>query len=76
VTRVVLEVGTAKTRAAVFFAVDTEVMQVLIAPGEDNLERRMERGQRHVAADEKPAPDQRTDGLQDHAELIDARWDV
>ncbi len=51
-------------------------MQVLGAPGEDALERRMERGQRQVAADEEPAPDQRTDALQDHAELMDAGWDV
>jgi hypothetical protein len=41
------------------------------APREDHLEG----GQRHVAADEEPAPDQRTETLQDHMELIDAGRD-
>jgi hypothetical protein len=49
-------------------------MQMLVAPGEDNLERRVERGQRHIAANEA-TPAQRTDPLWDHTELIDAGWD-
>ena len=31
----------------------------------------MERSQRHVAADKEPAPNQRTDALQNHAVLIE-----
>jgi hypothetical protein len=45
-----------------------------ITPGEDDLQRRMEGGQRHVVADEQPAPNQRADPLDDHTELIDAGW--
>jgi hypothetical protein len=74
-TRVVLEGGTADTRTAVVLAVDTEVMQMHVAPGEDNLERGMEGGQGHVARDEEATPDWRADPLQDHAGLIDAGWD-
>ena len=51
-------------------------MQMHVAPGEDDLERGMEGGQGHVAADEEATPDQRADPLHDHAELIDAGWDV
>jgi hypothetical protein len=61
VTRVVLEVGTADTRTAVFFAVDMEVMSMYVAPGEDNLERGMEGGQGHVAREEEATPAQRAD---------------
>src|SRR5262245_17072179 len=61
VMRVVLEGGTAETRVAVFLAVDTEGMQVLVAPGEDDLQCNMERGQRHVATQEEAPPDQRAD---------------
>jgi hypothetical protein len=50
---------------------NAEGVQMFVAPGEDDLERRMERGQRHVAADEEPAPNQRIDAPQNHAELID-----
>jgi hypothetical protein len=45
-------------------------------PVECDLERGMEGGQGHVAWDEEATPDQRADPLQDHAELIDAGWDV
>jgi len=46
------------------------------APREDALSRGMEGDQGHVAADEKAAPDQRTDALHDHTVLIDPGWDV
>ena len=72
VARIDIKAGTARPRAAVFLAVDTEVMQMQIAPREDDLERGMEGGQGHITADEEATPDQRTDALQDHAELIDA----
>jgi hypothetical protein len=75
VARIDIEAGTAQTSAPVSLAMDMKIMQALVAPGEDDLERRMERSQRHVAANEEPAPDQGTDPLQNHAELIDMRWD-
>jgi hypothetical protein len=75
VARIDIEAGTAQTLAALFLAMDTKIMQVLVAPGADDLERRMERSQRHVAANAEPAPDQRTDPLQNHTELIDIGWD-
>jgi hypothetical protein len=46
-----------------------------VAPREDDLQCRMEGSQGHIAADEKPAPDQGADPLHDHTELIDAGWD-
>ena len=55
-------------------AMDVIGVQIGIAPGEDDLERRMERSQRHVAGNEKPAPDERTDPLQNYAKLIDIGW--
>jgi hypothetical protein len=55
-------------------AMDVKGVQRGIAPGEDDLQRRMERRQRHVAANEKPAPDERTDPLQNYAKLIDIGW--
>jgi hypothetical protein len=42
-----------------------------VAPGEDNLERGMEGGQGHVAAEEEATPDQRADPLHHDPELID-----
>jgi hypothetical protein len=50
---------------------DVKRVKMGVAPREDDLQRRMEGGERHVAADEKPAPDQWTDTLHDHTELID-----
>jgi len=57
-------------------AMDVKRVEIGVAPREDDLQRRMEGGQRHVAADEEPAPNQRTDALHDHTELIDARGDA
>jgi hypothetical protein len=56
--------------------VDTEVMQMQIAPREDDLERGMEGGQGHITADEEATPDQWADPLNDHPELIDIRWGI
>jgi len=76
VARIDIEAGTAQTRAAILPAMDTKAMQMHIAPREHDLQHGMEGGQGHVAADEKPAPDQRTDTLHDYTELIDAGWDA
>jgi hypothetical protein len=56
-------------------AMDVKCVKRGIAPGKDDLQRRMEGGQRHVVADEQPAPDQGADPLDDPTELIDAGWD-
>jgi hypothetical protein len=74
VARIDIKAGTARPRAAVFLAVDTEVMQMQIAPCEDDLERGMEGGQGHLTADEEATPNQRADPLHDRPELIDMRW--
>jgi hypothetical protein len=72
--RIDIKAGSARPHAAVFLAVDAEAVEMLIAPGEDDLERRMEGGQGHITADEEVTPDQRADPLHDHPELIDLRW--
>ena len=74
--RIDIKAGTARPRAAVFHAVDTEVMQMQIAPREDDLERGMEGGQGHITADEEATPDQWADPLHHHPELIDMRWSI
>jgi hypothetical protein len=56
---------------AVLPAVDDEAVQVLVAPARGDLERGVEIGDAAVAADKKPAPDQRADATQHHAELVD-----
>jgi hypothetical protein len=76
VARIDIKAGTARPRTAVFPAVDTEVMQMQIAPREDDLERGMEGGQGHITADEEATPDQWADPLNDHPELIDMRWGI
>ena len=73
VTRINIEARTAKTPAAVCLAVDTEAMQIHVAPCEHDLQRGMEGGQGHVATDEEATPDQRADPLDNHPELIDMR---
>jgi hypothetical protein len=55
---------------------DVEQVKIGITPGEDDLQCRMEGGQRHVVADEQPAPYEGADPLDDHTELIDAGWNV
>ena len=65
-----IEAGTAQMRTAILLTIDTKAMQMHIAPGEDDLQRGMEGGQRHVAADKKTTPDQWADPLHDHTELI------
>jgi hypothetical protein len=55
------------------FTMNTKVMQMGVAPREDDLQHSLEGGQGHVAADEKTTPEQWTDTLYDHTELIDMR---
>jgi hypothetical protein len=69
-----INVRTLQPWSAIRLAMDVKGVQRGIAPGEDDLERRMERRQRHVAANEKPALDERTDPLQNDATLIDMGW--
>ena len=75
VTCVNMNVRTIEPWGSIRFAMDVKRVKIGVAPREDDLQRRMEGGQRHVAADEKPTPDQRTDTLHDYTELIDAGWD-
>jgi len=63
--------------AAIVLAMDVERMPMLAAPVKDDLEDRMQVRQGCVAADEKAAPDQRTDLTQNNTQLIDTgrfRW--
>jgi hypothetical protein len=73
--RITIEAGTARPCTAILLAMDTKAMQMHIAPGEEDLQRGMEAGQGHVAADEEPAPDEGADSLHDHTDLIDAGWE-
>jgi hypothetical protein len=56
---------------AVFTPVNDEAVQMLVGPAKSRLQRRVQIGDGCVAADEQPAPDQRADTAQDHAELED-----
>lgn len=58
---------------AIILPVDVEVMQVLIAPREENLEHEMEVCQGGVAGDQEAPPDERTDAAQDNTQLVDHR---
>jgi hypothetical protein len=73
VAHITIEAGTARPPTAILLAMDTKAMQMHIALGKDDLQRGMEAGQRHVTADEEPAPDEGADSLYDDTELIDAR---
>jgi hypothetical protein len=61
--------------SAIRFTMDVKRVKIRVAPREDDLQRCMERGQRHIAANKEPAPDQWADPLHHDAELIDMRWD-
>ena len=58
--------------AAVFSAMDMETVQMLVTPGKQDLQERMQVREGHIAADEHPAPDERADASEDDAELVDA----
>jgi hypothetical protein len=55
-------------------AMNTKIMPMHVAPGEDDLQRRMEGGQGLITTDEEATSDQRADALHDHTELIDVEW--
>jgi hypothetical protein len=61
------------TVAPIVLAEDVEVMQVLVAPVEEDLEHVMEVCQRRVASDKESTPDERADAAQDNAQLIDVQ---
>lgn len=71
VARLNIDVRTTQPWTSICFAIDVKRVKMGVAPREDDLQLRMEGGQRHVAAEEKPAPDQGADPLRHHPELID-----
>ena len=72
-SRVVGEAEAASVADAVFAPVDKEAVEVVVAPVEDELQGGVKFGDRAVAADQDPAPDQRADAVQHHPELVDDR---
>src|SRR5215510_12358246 len=74
--RIGVEAGTAETGAAIFLAVDTEAMQIHIAPGKNDLQHVVEGGKGYIAADEEAAPDQRAHALHNHTQLVDTGGEV
>lgn len=58
--------------AAVFPAMDMETMQMLIAPGTQDLQKRMEVCQGGSAVHQHPTPDEWTDATQDDTQWVDA----
>ena len=57
--------------AAIILAENVEMMEVFIAPIEDDLEHEVELGQRGVAAHKESTPNERANASQDDAQLID-----
>jgi hypothetical protein len=58
--------------AAVFPAMDMETMQMFIAPGKQDLQKRMEVCQSGIAVHQHPTPDEWADATQDDTQLVDA----
>jgi hypothetical protein len=73
VARINIDVRTIQPWSSIRFAMDVKRVKMSVARRDDDLQRRMEGGQRHVAADEEATPDQRPDTLYNDAELIDVR---
>jgi hypothetical protein len=67
-----IEAGATRSCAAVFFAMDTEAVEMHVAPGKDDLQNVVEGRKGGVAGDKDTAPNQRADAPQDHTELIEA----
>jgi hypothetical protein len=56
-------------------AMDMKTMQMLIAPGEQDLQDRMQVCQAGLAVHQHSTPDERADTTQDDTELVDAeQW--
>jgi hypothetical protein len=49
------------------------MVEVFVAPREEDLEHQVELGQCGVISDQKATPDKRADAAQDDAQLIDVR---
>src|SRR5262249_42576493 len=62
------------TTAAVFPPVDMETVEMLIAPGKEHLQDRMEVRQGGITGHQYPTPDEGADTPQDDAQLVDAQW--
>jgi hypothetical protein len=73
VSGIVREADPAIMPDAVLTAVDDETVQVLVGPAQHSLESGVEIGDGTVAANEQPAPDQRTDIAQDDTQLAQER---
>jgi hypothetical protein len=70
---IVAEADTADVADAVLHAVDDEPVQVLAVPAERGLHDGVQTGDRGVVPDEQPPPDQRTDPVHHHPQLINGR---
>jgi len=57
--------------AAVFSAMDMKIVQMLITPGKQDLQKRMQVREGHITLDKHPAPDEWTNASEDDAELVD-----
>ena len=62
----------AETSAAIFLTMDTEAMQMAVAPGKDDLPGGMEDGQRHITADAEAAPDEWGKARHNQMQVVDS----
>ena len=67
---ILIEDGSTNVIHAEILAVDPKTVQMRVAPAEGNLERIMKITYCLVGANQKPAPDRRTDGAQPGMALI------
>ena len=58
--------------AAVLPAMDMKAVQMLVTPGKQDLQDRMEVRQGGCAVHQHPTPDERADAAQDDPQLVDA----
>ena len=58
--------------AAVFSAMETETVQMLVTPGKQDLQKRMQVRKGHLTPDTYPAPDERANASEDDPQLVDA----
>ncbi len=67
------EAGTAAVGDAVGLAIDEELVEVVIAPAEGELDDGGQFGDGRRVAHEQPTPDHRADAIETDAELVDSR---
>src|SRR5215471_669378 len=60
--------------AAILSAMNMETMQMLVTPGKEDLQDRMQVCQGGMAVHQHSTPDEWANAAQDDAELIDAEW--